>query len=153
MCVWRKMEQISWTDRVGNEGVLHTVKEGRSILRKIKWRNLNWTGHRLLWNCVLKHFIFRRIEVKTEGTRRQGIRHKQLLDDLKKNRRYWNLKQTTLDRIVWRTYWGRSHGPVVNRLRNERMHKLTDCSLKYLWSGLRVKTQDIRCRCRTLLNK
>jgi hypothetical protein len=36
MLCLRKMEKISWTDRVRNEEVLHRVKEKRNILRKIK---------------------------------------------------------------------------------------------------------------------
>jgi hypothetical protein len=34
---WRRMEKISWTDRVRNEvRVIHTVKEERNILLAIK---------------------------------------------------------------------------------------------------------------------
>jgi hypothetical protein len=35
MWCWRRMDKISWTDRVRNEEVLHRVKEERNILRKI----------------------------------------------------------------------------------------------------------------------
>jgi hypothetical protein len=35
MC-WRRMEKISWTDRVRNEEVLHRVKEERNIVHTIK---------------------------------------------------------------------------------------------------------------------
>jgi hypothetical protein len=31
MWCWRRMEKISWTDRVRNEEMLHTVKEERNI--------------------------------------------------------------------------------------------------------------------------
>jgi len=37
-------------------------------------------------------------------------RHKQLLDNLK--RRYWNLKEDTLDGTVWRICFGGGYGPV-----------------------------------------
>jgi hypothetical protein len=33
---WRRMEKISWTDRVRNEEVLHRVKEERNIVHTIK---------------------------------------------------------------------------------------------------------------------
>jgi hypothetical protein len=33
---WRRMEKISWTDRVNNETVLHRVKEERNILHTIR---------------------------------------------------------------------------------------------------------------------
>jgi hypothetical protein len=33
---WRRMEKISWTDRVRNEEVLYRVKEERNVLHTIK---------------------------------------------------------------------------------------------------------------------
>jgi hypothetical protein len=36
MWCWRRMEEITWTDRVGNEEVLHRVKEERNIVHTIK---------------------------------------------------------------------------------------------------------------------
>jgi hypothetical protein len=36
MWCWRRMDKISWTDRVKNEEVLHRVKEERNILLAIK---------------------------------------------------------------------------------------------------------------------
>ena len=41
---------------------------------------------------------------------RQGIRRKQLLDDLKQTRGYWKLKQEALDRTVWKTRLGSGYG-------------------------------------------
>jgi hypothetical protein len=41
MWCWRRMERISWTDRVNNEALLHRVKEGRNILHTIRRRNAN----------------------------------------------------------------------------------------------------------------
>ena len=48
-----------------------------------------------------------------EVTGRGGRRRKQLLYDLKKTVGYWELKEETLDRTVWRTGFGKSCGPVV----------------------------------------
>jgi hypothetical protein len=45
MWCWRRMEKISWTDRVRNEEVLHRVKEERNIPHTIKRRKANWFGH------------------------------------------------------------------------------------------------------------
>jgi hypothetical protein len=45
MWCWRRMEKISWTDRVRNEEVLHRVKEERNILHTIQIRKANWIGH------------------------------------------------------------------------------------------------------------
>jgi hypothetical protein len=36
MWSWRRMEKISWTDRVRKKEVLHRVKEERNILHTIK---------------------------------------------------------------------------------------------------------------------
>jgi hypothetical protein len=40
---------------------------------------------------------------------RHGRRSKQLLDDLKKKRRYWELKEEAPDRTLWRTAFGRGN--------------------------------------------
>jgi hypothetical protein len=79
MWCWRRMEKISWTDRVNNEAILHRVKEERNILHTKRRRKANWIGHILRRNCLLSHII----EGKIRGTRRRGRRRKQLLDDLK----------------------------------------------------------------------
>jgi len=34
---------------------------------------------------------------------RRGRRHKQLFDDRKEKRKYWNLKREALARTLWRT--------------------------------------------------
>jgi hypothetical protein len=56
MWCWRRMEKISWADRVRNE-VLQRVKEERNIVHTIKGRKANLTGHILRENCLLKHAI------------------------------------------------------------------------------------------------
>jgi hypothetical protein len=59
-------------------------------------------------NCLLKHVI----EGKMTGTGRR-TRRKQLLDDITEMRRYWKVKEETLDRTVWRTRFGRGYGPDI----------------------------------------
>jgi hypothetical protein len=66
-------------------------------------------------NCVLKHVIEEKIE-RIEVMGRRGIRHKQLLDDLKGKRGYWKLKEKALDSTLWRTCFGRGCGPVVRHM-------------------------------------
>jgi hypothetical protein len=46
---------------------------------------------------------------------RRGIRHKQLLDDLKKKRGYWKFKEVALTLILYRTYFRRGYGRVVRQ--------------------------------------
>jgi len=105
----RRMEKISWTDRVRNEEVLHRVKEERNIARTIKRRKANWIGHILRRNCLLKHVI----EGKIEGTGRRERRRKQLQYEVKERRGHWKLKKEAPDRTAWRTSFGRGCGPVV----------------------------------------
>jgi hypothetical protein len=49
------------------------------ILHTTQRRTSNWIGHILRRNSFLKHIT----EENTEGTRRRGIRRKQLLDGLR----------------------------------------------------------------------
>jgi hypothetical protein len=79
---WRRVEKISWTDRVRNEEVLQRVKEEMNILQTIKIRKANWVGYILRRNCLLKHVIEGNIEGSIEVTGTRGRRRKQLLDDL-----------------------------------------------------------------------
>jgi hypothetical protein len=44
-------------------------------------------------NCLIKHVTEGKIEARIELTRRRGRRRKQLLDDVKKRRGYWKLKE------------------------------------------------------------
>ena len=73
----------------------------------------NLVGHILRRNCRIKHAI----EGKIEGMRRRAIRRKQLLNDLKENTRYWNLKEEELDRTLWRTRFGRRYQPATRQSR------------------------------------
>jgi hypothetical protein len=109
MSCWRRMEKISWTDRVNNKAVLHRVKEERNILRTIRRSKAKWIGHILRRNFLLSHTI----EGMIIGTRRRGSRRKQLLDCLKEARGYWKLQEEVQDRTLRRTQFGRGYGPVA----------------------------------------
>jgi hypothetical protein len=78
----RRMEKISWTDRVRNK-VLHTVKEEWNILHTIKRRQANRIGHILRRNLLIKHVIEGKIQGRIEVT---GRRRKLPLDDFKETR-------------------------------------------------------------------
>jgi hypothetical protein len=115
MWLWRKMEKISWTDRMRNEEVLLRVKEQRNILHEISKRKANWIGHILRRNCLLQRVIERKIQRGIEVTGRQGRRRRKLLVDLKKRRGYSHLKKEALDCTMWRARLGRGFGPVVRQ--------------------------------------
>jgi hypothetical protein len=97
---------------VRNKEVLHRVKEERNILHTIKRWKANYIGHILHRNSLLKHIIEGKIEERIEVTGRLGRRRKQLLDNLKEKRTYWELKEAPLYRTLWRTRFGRAYGPV-----------------------------------------
>jgi hypothetical protein len=106
MWCWRRLEKMSWTDRVRNE-VLHRVKEERNILHTTKSRKANWIGHILRRNCLLKHVIEVKLEERIEMTGRRGRRRKQLLHDLKVKTGYWKLKSRShcMENSLWKRLW------------------------------------------------
>jgi hypothetical protein len=53
-----------------NEAVLHTVKEERNVLRKIKRGKAKGIGHILRRTCFLKHIFEGKIKGKIEVTGR-----------------------------------------------------------------------------------
>jgi hypothetical protein len=106
---WRRMEKISWTDRVRNE-VLQEVNDESNKLQTIR-KKAKCIAHILSRNCLLKCVIERKMEGRTEVTGRHRRIHKQLLNDLKETTDYWKLKSHTL----WAAGCGRVYGNVVKQ--------------------------------------
>jgi len=86
--LWRRMENISWTDHVRNEEVLQRVQGKRICLQTIKRRKPKWIDHVLRRNCLQSYSVEGKVEGRIEVTERQGKRRKQLLDDFKVTIRY-----------------------------------------------------------------
>ena len=63
------MEKISWTDSVRNEEVLLRINEQRNILQETRKRKVNWIGHILRRNCLLKEVIEGKIKGEMEVAR------------------------------------------------------------------------------------
>ena len=99
-----------------DEEVLLRVKEQRNVLHGIRKRKVNWVGHILRRNCLLKQVTEGKKKGEIEVTRRRGRRRKKLLDDLKDRRGYSHLKKEALDRTMWRNRFGRGVGPVVRQI-------------------------------------
>ena len=99
-CFWRM--QKSWTDRVGNEEMLHSAEE-RNILYTVQRRKANWIGNVVRSNCLLKQVIEGKVEGRMKVTWRRGSRFKQLHVDLQEKWGYCRLKEEALDRAVWRS--------------------------------------------------
>ena len=90
-----------------NEEVLIRVNEQRNILHEIRRRKVNWIGHILRRNCLLKQVIEGQIKGEMEVARRRGRRRKKLLDDLKDRRGYSHLKEEAIDGSVQESFWRR----------------------------------------------
>ena len=52
--IWKRMERVKWTDKIKNAVVLERVGEGRIMLELIRKNKINWLGHWLRRNCLLK---------------------------------------------------------------------------------------------------
>src|SRR6218665_836105 len=63
MKVWRKMEEISWTEHISNE-VLKLVEEERSLLTIIRTRQRNWMGHIMTGDSLQREIIEGRMDCK-----------------------------------------------------------------------------------------
>jgi hypothetical protein len=61
MWCWRRMEKISWSDRVRNRSITKS-KDWEDILHTVKERKANFTGRIWRRNCFLKHATEEEIE-------------------------------------------------------------------------------------------
>lgn len=98
MWIWRKMEGVSWDEKVRNEEVLKRIGEDRQILNKIKSRKMNWLGHVMRRECLLRTVV----EGMVEGRRGRGRRRYQLIDNIKVGNMYETTKRTAQRRDEWR---------------------------------------------------
>jgi len=95
--------------------VLLRVKEQSNILHEIRKRKMNWIGHILRRNCLLKRVTEGKIQGGDRSDRKQGRIRRKLLDELKERRGYSHLKEEALDRTMWRARFGRGLGLVVRQ--------------------------------------
>jgi hypothetical protein len=49
------------------------------------------------------------------SVRKRGRRRRRISNERKEKTGYWKLKEESLDRILWKTYFGRGYGPVVRQ--------------------------------------
>ena len=99
MWVWRRMEKISWVDKVTNMDVLKRVDERRMLLEEVIKRQKQWIGHVLRGEGLLKNII----EGKMEGKRCRGRKRVGMLDGLM-GEGYAELKERAQDRQGWREW-------------------------------------------------
>ncbi|KAI5738445.1 hypothetical protein M8J77_007179 [Diaphorina citri] len=98
MWLWRRIENIKWSDKVRNEEVLRRVGEERTILRTIKKRKRSWLGHILRRDCIQRRIM----EGRIEGTRSRGRKKFGMLTDILKGRTFEEIKDEAQDRERWR---------------------------------------------------
>jgi len=78
--------------------VVFTQRRGKSsILLAVNQRKVQYNGHILHMNSLPKHINEGNIEKEIEVAVRRGRRGEQLLDDRRKTRRYYKLKQKAPD--------------------------------------------------------
>ena len=78
MWMWRRMEKVTWRERVRNEEVLRRVGEKRNLLETIWKRKAKWTGHILRSEGLLRTSI----EGRMVSKKPRGKRRKTMLDDI-----------------------------------------------------------------------
>ena len=110
----RRMEKISWTDRVRNEEMLHRDRVERNIIHTVKRGKANWIGYSWRGKSLLTHVIEGKIEGRIEGMRIKGRRRKQLLDELKeKEIRSESCILYCVKNSLWKRQWI-SHKKIQN---------------------------------------
>ena len=68
MWCYRKILRLSWTEKVTNEGVLKRVRKERTLMKRIRKRQLEFLGH-VMRNQKLENITVTR---KIEGKRSRG---------------------------------------------------------------------------------
>ena len=66
-------------------------------------------------HCSLNRVVKENVKERTEVAGRRGIKHKQLLNDLKETGGHWNFKEEPLARTLWATRCGTGYGLVVRQ--------------------------------------
>ena len=99
MWLWRRMEKISWTEKMTNEAVLKIVGEKQRMVEVIIQRKKNWIGHVVRGDGLLREVI----EGKMDGKRSRGRPRIGMLDELKEGS-YQQMKRRADNRSEWRCY-------------------------------------------------
>ena len=99
MWMWRRMERVSWMDKITNEEILNKVGEKRQLISVIRNRKKNWIGHVLRGEGLLREVM----EGRMEGKRPRGRPRKGMLDELLVES-YDNMKRKAENRVEWRNW-------------------------------------------------
>lgn len=99
MWCWRRMEKISYEQRMTNEQVLSMVGEERTLLDGVIRRKKNWIGHVVRGDGLMKEVI----EGRCLGKRGRGRPRIGMLEELGEGS-YGKMKRRAEDREGWRLW-------------------------------------------------
>ena len=99
MWIWRKLEHVSWKDKVTNDEVIRRINVQRQLMDTIWQRKKKWIGHILRREGLMRDAL----EGRMEGKRGRGRPKKNLLEDLEAEG-YRQLKDMAQDRKLWRKW-------------------------------------------------
>ena len=100
MWIWRRMERISWTEKITNEEVLRRVGKKRSMVETIVRRKKNWIGHTMRGYGLMKKVM----KWKMEGKRGRGRKRIGMIDESMENEQYGDLKRRADVGQGWRVW-------------------------------------------------
>jgi hypothetical protein len=100
--------------------------------------------HILRRNCFLKLITL----WKTKGNRRRRRRRVQLLHDVTKKIRYWNLKEEALGRAPWRTHFGPAARQATHWIRFEVLTAI-NTRVTFLWNMTQCSLVNTFQYCKT----
>ena len=98
MCLWRRMEKVSWEAMMTNEKVLESVGESRKLVETIVQQKKNWIGH-FFEEKDLREVM----EGKMVGKRPRGRPRIGMLEELKEGS-FENIKRRAENREEWRSW-------------------------------------------------
>jgi hypothetical protein len=99
MWVWRKMEDIRWTEKITNEKVLQAVEEERQLVEAIVERKKKWIGQILRGEGLMRDVM----EGKMEGKRGRGRKRIGMINELLEGS-YGSMKRKAEDGERWRCW-------------------------------------------------
>ena len=99
MWMWRRLEKISWTEKLTNEEVLKRVGEERQLVQLLRNRQKKWIGHVLRGDGLMKEVM----EGRMEGKRGRGRPRAGMLDNLIEDS-YVEMKRRAENREEWRKW-------------------------------------------------
>ena len=92
------MERVKWAGKIKNKVVLERVGDGRTMLELLKKRKINWLGHWLRSNCLLKDSL----EGMVNGKKVGGRRRLQMIDNMLIIGLYEDTKRKVEKMVEWR---------------------------------------------------